>query len=767
MLDDGCEKATFPAVSLSVRVSRGTPLVRGSTLEHTFETLFFLREGARPRFEPYAVLRTTAQYVQLHTAWVSLTKDFLPPLDSEFPFIPSAADQTNSTEQELATHTELLGEWTYEVLAKFVGLKEQRRLRVAELIFSFFEVNLALHGGKQRRITKSEDAVLECKQTIREKLLAGYKHPVATGNARFAKHKRKEVKSVRRFTEHLERLERTDYFEHRLDANAGGLYLFNPWTGEEIRQTENGIDRNASHWKPADDFPSQTSPGVSSMLLMPQFYALRKTVRQVTKPASTDQAATLMCAVARGSIVRTRLRAYHRKRYQKVLDEATGYFYFRDTFSGLTSWTKPRLAHPFDIRETPADLRKANDSANDGPLHRSRVGKGRKGRLQPGISVTNHDEAAPESAREPAMIDIETTPYQIVVLWLEANIDKFPLYRPLKELLAEEDWCSLLLVLQKRTDDPLAQSYCLHAFSRMPISEQNGLLAAGPQEVLAHLVETLSLWANSKKFGCNLLMFLGNALLRMLENHSVRLAFFSVAHLEREARPAVAGLTGEAEEYLTKKLAVFGKLLRCIPVQIFQEQAVKGYKDVATVDVARPTARGTDFTEIVLQIIAQLLHERDTRDLLCECLGRHVVSSLRVVDGEPFALQYGLRCLYNCVYMCPAGWRYMVERTDARELLKEVRAGPLGGDADIVRELRRCELAMAELGWRGDVERDIEEEMKAEQQGFIAAYASRSPSPIASPLPSPDKMSLPAGSPSSPIIKPRTSSLNRSSNMYS
>lgn len=718
------------AVSLSVRVSRGEPVKRAAaTVEQTIETLFFLREGGRARFEPYAVLRTTAQFVQFHEAWVGLTQDFLPKLENDFPVVKDASSDTQ-TEKELATCAELLGEWLYEVLEKFVGLRDKRRLRVAELIFGFYELS-------EKRKAK---ALEECKQMIRDKLLAGYKRPIiAPGNARFAKFKRKEAKAVRKYTLYLERIQRTDYFETKVEPEGAGTYLFNPWTGETITDTENGIDRNASHWKPADDFPDQASMDISSMLLMPQFYALRRTIRPFDKTfPSRDAAATRMCAVARGCIARARLRAFYRQRFHKVVDENTGFYYFLDTANGLTSWTKPRLAHPLDIREKPADLRKAEDSANDGPLHRSRLGKGKKGRLQPGISPQKDDEAAQESVREPAMIDFEKTPYQIVILWMDANIAKFVLYKPLKELIEEQDWHSLLLVFKKRTDDALAQCYCLHAFSRMPVQDTGGVIDAGPAEVLEHLMVTLNLWAASKKFGCNLLMFLGTALLRLLEVHSARLAFFSVAHLEKEGRPT-AGLTGEGEEYLQNKVAIFGKLLRCIPVQIFQEQAVKGFKNMAVVDVARPTPRGTEFCEVVFQIIAQLLHESDMRDLLCERLGRHIVSAMRVVSAEPFAVQHGLRCLYNCVYMCPSGWRHLVEHTETRELLKEVRAGPLGGDLDILRDLRRCELALADLGWRGFVEREIEEEMRLVQ---ISAL-SRSPSPVNSPLLSPESHASP------------------------
>jgi len=83
--------------------------------------------------------------------------------------------------------------------------------------------------------------------------------------------------------------------------------------------------------------------------------------------------------------------------------------------------------------------------------------------------------------------------------------------------------------------------------------------------------------------------------------------------------------------------------------------------------------------------------------------------------------------------MSPLGWENMHYRTDSLDLLKEIRNAPLGGDFDVLRDLRRCELALAENGWLGKVESLIELEMKEQERGFVAAFASKNNSPEASP----------------------------------
>ena len=695
---------------LSIRVARGEPLAvhKGNPVEPTWETVFFLKEGARAAFNPYTVTRTHPQLCTYAETFASLTKDFLK-VDSVFPVV-------QPTELSMARHTEQLSEWCFEILEKFVTLKEARKLRVAELIFAFYEV------GESTRAPKI-DAIKECMAVIRGKLLAGYRHPAIQGNARFLKNKRKEVKVVRRFDEWAANARKSDHFEQKFNAKDGTFHLFNPFTGEVIAGTQNG-NRQSSHWRPPDEHPEQIcGEGVSSTLMMPVFYGSRIHVRPFAgwggDEAGRAAAARHICAVARGAIARARLRAYHRQRYHKIVDEHSNFYYFLDTWTQQTSWNKPLLAGAFDIREKPPDLR--NDLHTEesgyckGPVICSRLGKKNKGKVKPFESSRTPETDAVATAREPDMLDLEGCPYSIAVMWIDANVSKFELYQPLREMYDERDWLTLLKILRKRTDDLFAQMYCLHAFSRMPVTDTAGVLDNGPAETMHHLVDALELWTASKKYGCNLMQFLGTALLRILEHHTGRVAFFSTAHLEKEV--ASQGLSGEQEEYLEKKIRIFSKVLRSIPVEIFNVQVAKGSAGhEECIDDVRATPRGVEMVETVLQIIAVLLHERETRDLVCEKVGIYLVHALRVCATEPFVQQHGLRCIYNCVYMCPLGWDNMHYRTDAVEVLKEIRNGPLGGDEDVVRELHRCELALAPMGWAGHVERDIEIEMRRQKQ---------------------------------------------------
>jgi hypothetical protein len=197
--------------------------------------------------------------------------------------------------------------------------------------------------------------------------------------------------------------------------------------------------------------------------------------------------------------------------------------------------------------------------------------------------------------------------------------------------------------------------------------------------------------------------------------------------------------------------------LRQIPVEIFHEQVEKGFMRNMT-EVAKPTLRGVEMVELVLQIIGALLHERETREIVGEKVAIYVIHALRVCNAEAFVLQYGLRCLYNTMYMCRLGWEALVWRTDLKKLLVEISDGPMGGDPEVQLDLRRVELASEEEGWAGHVERRIEAEMAERREGFIEAFKSKDNSPADSPvsLLSSSQMLSPFTSPEKELTKTKS-----------
>ena len=90
-------------------------------------------------------------------------------------------------------------------------------------------------------------------------------------------------------------------------------------------------------------------------MLFPETYASRHWGRRKFVGFETrGEAATHIATVARGFLVRQRLRKYYQERYRKTIDEDSGYYYFTDLHDESeepqTFWHKPRLAFPNDIQ---------------------------------------------------------------------------------------------------------------------------------------------------------------------------------------------------------------------------------------------------------------------------------------------------------------------------------------------------------------------------------------------------------------------------------
>ena len=119
-------------------------------------------------------------------------------------------------------------------------------------------------------------------------------------------------------------------------------------------QDANGfVNRLYSNWLPPEE--NDPSPLVEPVMLFPETYSSRHWGRRrfVGSFETQGDAATHIAAVARGFLVRQRLRKFYSKRYVKTLDEESGYYYFMDLHDeseeAETFWHKPRLAFPGDI----------------------------------------------------------------------------------------------------------------------------------------------------------------------------------------------------------------------------------------------------------------------------------------------------------------------------------------------------------------------------------------------------------------------------------
>lgn len=706
-------KALSYPLTLSIRVGSGDPLKKGTHKVHTYETIFTTRgPQGNSLYAPLGVFRSADEYAKFRDIFQKQNRSGAA-ISSEFPRPVPERDEMSLSEAEKHARLEKLTAWSLELLEVFGSLPKGQRKSAREGVFEFFNVNASVRDPPKLQ---------ELKSIVRHKLFEGFKRPVVVENARFAKAAKVVKKPPRPFEAFAERQRLADYFEHRFNSQNGTYYMFNPHTGEVILDAADGVDRHKSHWMPPDPFPDLAPAGVSSHTIYPCYFASRQQSRPFNSSCLDKQiAAVMLTALARGGITRSKMRQYHSERYQKVLDKHSGFFYILDRLTGQTSWTKPRLCDAWVIKEQSPDLRFDSHTAEasycDGPVHRSKLGKKNFGRYKPPVA-DNDDLIATQ--REPPMLDLEGTPFRVLALWIESNVDKFELYAPMKQMHLEQNWETLLLVMRKRTEDVFCQMYCCFAFSRMSVEMPGGRLYSDVVEVMQYLMECLEAWHCKLKYGCNQILFLCTALLRILENHESRVAFFSTKHLDKEANTT---MSGDAEEYIENKVMILCKILRHIPVTVSHEQAEKGFNK-NMMEVARPTIRGSNCVEVIFQIIGVLLHERETRELLCEKFGIFIIHALRVCITEPFCLQYGLRCVYNSVYLCRLGWEYLVWRTDMLQCLNEIKNGPMGGDSELLLDMRRVELALAENGWAGHVEESIEKEMVQKQQLFLIETAN-------------------------------------------
>ena len=727
-------------IILSIRLNKGTLVKRGSYTVNTFETVFLTRHRkGNSVHAPFGMCRTHGEFTAFRETFRLLNRTGAV-IKSEYPQMVPEADDYKLPSAAQTARLEKLSAWTFELLVAFSTLPKNQKKGACEPVFDFFGVADSI---------RDKPEVLELKAILREKLFDGdFAVPTSEedgNNARFAKANKGPQKLARRYDRFVEERTKANHFEYRFDQQRGAFYMFNPYSGECILEVggEGGgvLDRSHSHWKVPDPFPENRPPETSKQDLYPVFFTSRLVKSRTFRSWNGDRqgAALVLTAAARGLIARARMQEYLAQRFQKILDKNTQCFYFADSSGQLaTSWTKPRLAGSFLIKEPPLDLR--NDvktvqaSYCDGPIFKRRAGKGNFERYKPFSPSKNSQERA-LTEREPEMPDLEDMPYRVLQLWLDDNVTKFELYRPLKELFQLEDWETLLLIMQKRTNDKLCQMYCCYAFSRMRVGPGNSMFADA-KLALEYLLGRLSDWHGKLRHGCNQMLMAGLALLRILETHAGRVEFFNTKQADDDPLANI-GMSGDAEAAVEQKLEIFCKLLRQIPVEVFYEQVEKGYARNMT-EVAKPTLRGVEMTEIVLQILAALLHERDTRDVVGEKVGIYVVHALRVCNAEAFVLQHGLRVFYNSIFMSVLGWEALVWRTDLRKLLVEISDGPMGGDAEVQRELRRVELATMDEGWAGNVEREIEREMNARRADFVDAFRSKENSPEASPDGSPE-----------------------------
>ena len=624
--------------------------------------------------------------------------------------------------------------------------------------------------GKPRKKVNLFTPEEEWRVAIRKGLFDGYV-PAATagGNSKRYVRKKKTLKGFQRFN--VERVE-IDTFEQRFNTQTGGYYLYNPYSGECISDVEVS-DRRISTWMLPD--PHVTSrdnhkdKNVVMHTLFGEWYESTHHKRMWERgkyARDPHQAAVVLTAVGRGFLQRRRLRHLHNKTYHRVYDEHHECCYFLHLSTQETSWYKPRLAHPFSIQPPPIDTRSDAVDAGAGPLYKKNIKAGTENIPRVALESGKSEEPPPATEREPDVPDLESD-YLYLSMWMDDNVKKVHKLSGMYRAYETWDWTSMLRFMLVYVDDPLVQMYALHAIVRMDVvMAGNGLsktkVDQSCRKMMNYLFYCVSAWGKSHKFGSNRSLSLHHALGHIFKNHYCRVEFFygyesrlfEVAVSKQSAENKKAGRlevslddiedllvedlddvshkeiqqradTGLVEHLIEEKMKVFTKILKNIPVEITKEQHEKGIYGNVT-DVARPTQRAAELVTIIFKIMGVLAHERDPRESIgCVC-GPVVTETLRMCCEEPYVVQFGLRCLYNFMYMCFEGWRWTHMECDCVNLIKEIQVGPLNGDDVCQRECRRVELSLETDGWRGKVEQQIEREMK---ETDIAIYLAKKDNP--------------------------------------
>lgn len=284
-----------------------------------------------------------------------------------------------------------------------------------------------------------------------------------------------------RKTPYSEIKRRYDYFEYRWDTSNGAYYLFNPWTGETIFSTNlQVLNRQKSMWAKAEKYPTNSARFIQ---LHPEFYMSKQWGRRKFAPfVSSDRAAIVIQALARGFLVRLRLRYYYRSRFYTMVDPFSGYLYFvdRENFDAETRWYKPRLAFADDILplavEDPDDYMKGQRFSKQdfkvGPLIKvAGLSKVEQDRADIEVFLVKN-ELRTIACRRYSDIDLEQFNFYDLVLWMDgAKLTSINLneYHFMRTAVEGGNWHSLLHYMEAFPDNTLVQLFGFLGFAKTDV----------------------------------------------------------------------------------------------------------------------------------------------------------------------------------------------------------------------------------------------------------------------------------------------------------
>jgi hypothetical protein len=269
-------------------------------------------------------------------------------------------------------------------------------------------------------------------------------------------------------------------FEYRWSIESQSYFLFNPWTGETIFDASlRVLDRSKSMWSTPEAFPSKNAEHLD---LYPEFYASRRWGRRSFVPYETKQdAAKHIVTVARGFLARLRLRSLFRWRFCIVMCKHSRYFYFVDRLhpERESSWYKPRLAVPGDIKEAVPDdpedyLKGKKYSKYDfgvGPFIKVKgVQKSVTERALPAVKAFKVDNAWRDIAiSRYENIEFYSSSISDIISWMEgAKSSSLELseVHMMRAAVAISGWSRIMHLMSTYPDNFVIQIYGFHSMSK-------------------------------------------------------------------------------------------------------------------------------------------------------------------------------------------------------------------------------------------------------------------------------------------------------------
>ena len=477
------------------------------------------------------------------------------------------------------------------------------------------------------------------------------------------------------------------------------------------------LDRTKSLWGKPD---LTIVPNALVYNFMPELYLSKLNFpRAFNKPYGTrEEAAIFIQAVARGMLARLKYAAIMNKRYIIKFDNDSHYYYFCDLWNehAEPSWYKPRLAFPGDIEEfheyDAEDYLKGHKfSYNDyavGPyVVIDGLGKNNVVLAEGApAAFIKHNPLREIALSHPKEIDLDKYPLGTIMAWFDGQkviphtLDD---YTVMRAAIVNNDWNRTLKWMKEYSQYPLVQAYGWYNFSKTEVPKSSdGLLDFCAATAL---VESIDLLVDLEKYADVpqlTKIFAFHALINILSTRAGRVEYLSTESVTEIGDARAAAL----DAFIEKKLTQFNFYL----LRVHHEQALTSKKEEREfTKIMVPSSRGTDLAQCALQVTNIISREQDIREQMAFTLNETIVRCLNIMQEDSQCVLYGLQILYNFCYRCESG-QEAVLMVDVYGTLKLANFHH-SGDPEVVRMIRRLELALKENGWRGHVESLIEQEM--------------------------------------------------------